>query len=67
MQTMVYIGEKVKELRTQKVLRQGDLAERSGVGIATIVRVELNHVEPHQTTIRKLAAALGVEPSELVK
>jgi transcriptional regulator with XRE-family HTH domain len=36
-------------------------------GIATIVRVERNQVEPRGSTIRKLAEALGVEPEELVK
>jgi transcriptional regulator with XRE-family HTH domain len=37
------------------------------VGIATIVRVERNQVEPQGRTIRKLAEALGVQPEELVK
>ena len=48
-------------------LTQEQLAERSGVGIATIVRVERNQVEPRGSTIRKLAEALDVEPEELVK
>ncbi len=64
---VLYIGEKLRETRKRKLLTQQQLAERSGVGIATIVRVERNQVEPRGSTIRKLAEALGVDPHELVK
>jgi transcriptional regulator with XRE-family HTH domain len=37
------------------------------VGVATVIRVERNQVEPRGSTIRKLAEALDVEPEELVK
>jgi transcriptional regulator with XRE-family HTH domain len=30
-------------------------------------RIELNETEPHMSTVRKLAAALGVEPRRLTK
>ncbi len=49
------------------MLTQEQLAERSGVGIATIIRVDRDRVEPRGSTIRKLAAALEVEPEELVR
>ena len=48
-------------------MAQEQLAERSGVGIATIVRIERNQVEPRGSTVRKLAEALEVPPHELVK
>jgi transcriptional regulator with XRE-family HTH domain len=64
---VLYIGEKVRDTRKRKLLTQKQLAERSGVGIATIIRIERNQVEPRGSTIRKLAAALEVEPEELVK
>ena len=67
MEAMTYIGNRLRELRMAKVLRQDELAEMSGLGVATVVRIENNKVEPHVTTIRKLAKALGVEPAELVK
>jgi transcriptional regulator with XRE-family HTH domain len=35
--------------------------------VTTIVRIERNQVEPHGSTIRKLAEALEVEPQELVR
>jgi transcriptional regulator with XRE-family HTH domain len=37
------------------------------VGVATIIRIERNQVEPRGSTIRKLAEAIDVDPSELVK
>ena len=64
---VLYIGEKLRETRKRKLLTQQQLAERSGVGIATIIRIEGNQVEPRGSTIRKLAEALGVDPHELVK
>ncbi len=63
---VLYIGDRVRELRKRALLTQEQLAERSGVGIATIVRAERNQVEPHARTIRKLAEALGVTPAELI-
>ena len=64
---VLYIGDRLRDLRKRKLLTQEQLAARSGVGIATIVRVERNQVEPRGSTIRKLAEALDVEPEELVK
>ena len=64
---VLYIGEKLRETRKRKLLTQQQLAERSGVGIATNIRIERNQVEPRGSTIRKLAEALGVDPHELVK
>jgi transcriptional regulator with XRE-family HTH domain len=64
---VLYIGEKLRDTRKRKLLTQEQLAARSGVGIATIIRIERNQVEPRGSTIRKLAAALEVEPEELVR
>lgn len=67
MLTMLYIGDKLRETRKRALLTQQQLADRSGVGVTTIIRIERNQVEPHARTIRKLAKALGVEPHELLK
>jgi transcriptional regulator with XRE-family HTH domain len=64
---VLYIGDRLRDLRKRRLLTQEQLAERSGVGVATIIRVERNQVEPQGSTIRKLAAALNVAPEELVK
>ena len=44
-----------------------ELEETSGVSYNTIWRIEAGRQGAHQRTIRKLAAALGVEPVELIR
>jgi transcriptional regulator with XRE-family HTH domain len=61
------IGDRIRELRNAKVWTQEELARVSGVGVTTIVRIELNYVSPHPKTIRKLADSLGVRPEDLVR
>jgi transcriptional regulator with XRE-family HTH domain len=59
---------KLKELRAREVLSLTELEERSGVDRQIIWRIESGYQKgAHQRTIRKLAAALGVEPHELVR
>jgi transcriptional regulator with XRE-family HTH domain len=59
--------ERLKELRRERVLSLRELEERSGVSYNTIWRIEYGRQGAHPRTVRKLAEALGVEPSELVK
>jgi transcriptional regulator with XRE-family HTH domain len=59
---------KLKKLRDERVLSLRDLEELSGVSANTIWRLESGmHKQAHPRTIRKLAQALGVEPTELRK
>jgi DNA-binding XRE family transcriptional regulator len=44
---------------------QRDLSAEAAVARKTIVDLELGRVEPRLQTMRKLAAALGVEPLEV--
>ena len=59
--------ERPKELRRERVPSLRELEERSGVSYNTIWRLEDGRQGTHPRTVRKLAEALGVEPSELVK
>jgi transcriptional regulator with XRE-family HTH domain len=59
--------QKLRELRQRRVLTLHELGERSGVAYNTIWRLENGRTGAQPRTIRKLAAALGVEPEELVK
>lgn len=58
---------KLKELRDRRVLTLHELEERSGVSYNTIWRLENGKTGAQPRTIRKLAAALRVDPEELVK
>ncbi len=59
--------QRLRELRRQKVLSMRELEEASGVSYNTIWRLETGKTGAQPRTIRKIAAALGVDPSELVK
>ncbi len=59
--------ERLKELRRERVLSLRELEERSGVSYNTIWRIEDGRQGAHPRTIRKLADALGVQPSELIR
>ena len=67
MQAVVYIGKRLKDLRIRVALTQEELAAKAGIGKNTVNRVERDLTEPHMSTLRKLAEALGVEPHELVR
>ena len=58
---------RLRELRQRRVLTLHELEERSGVAYNTIWRLENGKSGAQPRTIRKLAAALGVDPEELVK
>ena len=66
MPTVVYIGKKLKEVRTRRLLTQEELAEKADVSAATVVNIERNNQEPHFRTIRKLAKALDIDPTVLL-
>jgi transcriptional regulator with XRE-family HTH domain len=67
MQVVVYVGDRIKQLRDARALTQEEVAEKAGITVAALSRIERNNAEPRPTTRRKLARALGVEPEELVK
>ena len=59
-------GQKLEKLRKQRLWLIGDLAERSGVHRNTISKLENNRGGAYPETIRKLAEALDVDPTELL-
>jgi transcriptional regulator with XRE-family HTH domain len=59
--------ERLKELRRERVLSLRELEERSGVSYNTIWRLEDGRQGAHPKTVRKLAEALRVQPSELIR
>jgi len=66
MQVVVYVGDRIRHLRDARALTQEELAEKAGITVAALSRIERNSAEPRPTTRRKLANALGVDPSELL-
>ncbi len=60
-------AQRLRELRERRVLSLRELEKRSGVSYHTVWRLENEKTGAHARTIRKLADALGVDPSELLK
>ena len=56
---------KLKEWRDRRALSQADLTKLSGVAQSTIVHIE-HGSSARPSTVRKLAAALRVDPAELL-
>jgi transcriptional regulator with XRE-family HTH domain len=62
---MVYVGNKLRQLREHEALTQQELAERAGLTVNAISRIEQEKASARPSTVRKLAEAFGVHPSEL--
>jgi transcriptional regulator with XRE-family HTH domain len=54
------IGERLKELRKEKQISQGDVEKRTGLLRCYISRVENGHTVPAIDTLEKMARALEV-------
>jgi transcriptional regulator with XRE-family HTH domain len=55
----------LRELRIRNVYSVRGLAKAAGVAFSTVHLVESGKATPHAATMRKIAAALGVEPMEI--
>ena len=60
------VGERLRAVREQKELSQGDVEKRSGLLHCYISRVENGHTVPAVETLEKLARALEVPLYELL-
>jgi len=58
---------RLKQLRESRFLTQRELAVKARVGVSTIVRIEKGRQVPTFQTIKRLAAALGVNPSDVAQ
>ena len=59
-------GAKLRRARTRAALTLRELAEASGVDHTTIWQLEAGRRGARPSTVRKLAAALGVQPADLI-
>ncbi len=59
--------ERLKQLRTRKGYSQQELADLAEVAQHTISEIELGRRNPHGRTLRKIAAALGVDIFDLTE
>lgn len=67
MQSGKKLGENLKKLRLEKKLSQGDLAKKLEVDRAYISNIENGRMNPTLSTLEKIAKALGISSSDLLK
>src|SRR5438874_11423292 len=60
------IGTRLRKLREDKKLSQGDIEERTGLLRCYISRVENGHTVPAIKTLEKVAQAMGIPLYELL-
>ena len=56
---------RLRELRLRAAMSQADLAEKAGVARTTVIRLEQGDPNVQPSTLRKLARALRVKPTDL--
>jgi transcriptional regulator with XRE-family HTH domain len=60
-------GERLRSLRLERRINQKELAAAAGIDVTYLSKLENARLEPPaEETIRRLAAALQVEPTELL-
>ncbi|MAF35995.1 DNA-binding protein [archaeon] len=61
------LGENLRKWRTKKNMSQGDLATALNVDRAYISNIENGRMNPTLATLEKIARALDISTSELLK
>jgi transcriptional regulator with XRE-family HTH domain len=60
------LGQRIRALRKQQKMSQTELAEKAGISLITISRIERGERDPHVKTLARIAKGLGVAPFELL-
>lgn len=65
---MKTFAQRLEVTRRQNLMTQADLAEKSGVALITVTRLENQKGEgnPRPDTVKKLARALDIDPAWLL-
>jgi transcriptional regulator with XRE-family HTH domain len=59
-------NERLREAREVALLSQRELAEKAGVSLDTVQRMEVGEGGVYGRTVRRVASALDIDPRELL-
>lgn len=62
---LLAIGDKLKDIRKQKKMSQGDVAAKAGIAVSQVGRIERGILNPSISTLFVISLALEIEPKEL--
>ena len=60
------LAQKIKVLRNRKGYSQEELAEKTGLSLRTIQRIENGETEPRGDSLKRLAIAFDISPDEII-
>ena len=63
MADMLSLGERLRRLRTERIISQRDLAHLSGISANSISLIERGEISPSVATLQSLASALKIKVS----
>jgi transcriptional regulator with XRE-family HTH domain len=63
----MFSGRLLRWYRDQAVLTQRELAQRAGITVLSVSKLERGEQIARPSTIRKLARALGIKPQDLLE
>ena len=61
------VAKRLLDLRVERGLSQGALADKAGVDRKTVNRIENDHFSPNLNTFIRLCKALKVKPSQVLE
>ena len=62
---LLAIGDRLKVVRKKKGMTQEDVADKAGIAVSQVGRIERGKLNPSISTIFVIALALEIEPKEL--
>ena len=60
------LGERIEAARKARTWAAADLAERAGLGLGTVLRIEAASADAGISTVAAIARGLGLSPAELL-
>ncbi len=60
------VGKKIMAIRRQKGFTQEEVADKSGMHVSTLGRIERGESNPPLQTLNKIAQVLRVKPKEIL-
>ena len=63
---LIKLGERIKQIRLEKSMRQIDLADKVGIEDSALRRIEKGKVNSSIQMLRKIAKGLDIDVRELI-
>ena len=62
---LIAMGNRLRDIRKKKAMTQGDVADKAGIAVSQVGRIERGKLNPSISTIFVIALAMDIEPKDL--